>query len=90
MRLALLVIATSSTIASARPTGNVLVPEDAELHATKEAALADSRPPRTGKPIAMRLVREHGDVVELQTGDVVDCADTRETPYKLTVFVPAL
>jgi len=38
----------------------------------------------------MRLVREHGDVVELQTGDVVDCADTRETPYKLTVFVPAL
>ena len=77
-------ILLSSTVAAA---DNVLVPESVELHPTKDAALADSKQVRTGKPIAMRLVRAHGDVVELQTGEVVDCADSRETPYKLTVFV---
>jgi hypothetical protein len=82
MRLALLVLFAPVTAVA----DNVLVPEDLELHATKEAALV-ARHVGAAKPIAMRLVREHGEVVELQTGDVVDCADSRETPYKLTVFV---
>ena len=68
---------------------NVLVPEDVQLQPTKDAALV-ARGRTTGKPIAMRLVRDLGDVVELQTGEVVDCADSRDTPYKLTVFVNRL
>lgn len=64
--------------------GNVLVA--GELHTTLAAARADAGPAR-GAAMAMQVVKDHGDVVELTTARVADCVESFEKPYELTVFV---
>jgi hypothetical protein len=67
--------------------GNVLVPAYVRLYSTAAAARADAGAHDLRGPVAMRVVRDHGDVVEVETAQVPDCIADFSLPYQLTVFV---
>ena len=67
--------------------GNVLVPHGVSLHPTEAAARADADPRTKGVPFAVRVIRDRGEVLEVETAPVADCAGDFDQPYELTVFV---
>lgn len=80
-------------------SGNVIVGGVA-LQPTASAARTGTGPSGTGAAsgvrgrhralhrwLAMQVVKDHGDVVELSTAPVKDCVDDFDQPYRLTVFV---
>jgi len=79
--------AVARALASEALAGNVLVPSAMPLAPTADAARAAITPRLQGQPIAMRVVRDHGDVVEVDTAPADDCAGSFPQPYALTVFV---
>jgi hypothetical protein len=85
----LLIAWATSAIADPVPPGNVAIAADAPLYPSAAAARAHVQdPPTTGTPIAMRLIADRGDVVELSTGHAADCLGDFFHPYALRVFAP--
>jgi hypothetical protein len=76
----------TDALANEKLAGNVLVRKDALLYANAAAARADAKPARSS-PIAMKVVADHGDVVEVLTGPTKDCIASWDKPYQLRVFV---
>jgi hypothetical protein len=78
--------AVSDALAAEKLAGNVLVPANATLYASASAARKDREDPR-GRATAMRVVADHGEVVEVSTGAAQDCVGDWSQPYDLRVFV---
>ncbi|HEY0254654.1 MAG TPA: hypothetical protein VGC41_24175 [Kofleriaceae bacterium] len=70
--------------------GNVLVEQSQPLYATEAAARAHAKATTTPTiPIALAVIADHGDVIEVTTKPTDDCVrDSRDRDYELTVFVP--
>lgn len=80
--------AVAQRLARERLAGTVLVPDDAVLAPSAAAVrTAPARAVSSGEPRAMRVVRDLGDVVAVDTGLVGDCVGGFAEPYALTVFV---
>ncbi|MDQ3335312.1 MAG: hypothetical protein M4D80_09120 [Myxococcota bacterium] len=77
----------AAALATEALSGNVLVPAYARLFPTEVAARADAQAPDLRGAVAMRVVRDHGDVVAVETAPVADCIAGFSLPYHLTVFV---
>jgi hypothetical protein len=76
----------SDALANEKLAGNVLVRGDAKLYPTAAAARGDTAASK--KPsVAMRVIADHGDVVELSTAPTKDCIASWDEPYQLRVFV---
>ena len=67
--------------------GNVLVSRGVELHPTEPAARGAADRRRKGAPFAVRVIKDRGEVLEVATAPVADCAGDFDEPYELTVFV---
>jgi hypothetical protein len=76
----------SDALAKEKLAGNVLVPADAKLYASTAGARKDGEDSR-GRAMAMRVVADRGDVVEVSTGAAQDCVGGWGEPYDLRVFV---
>jgi hypothetical protein len=79
--------ADSQTLAKENLAGTVHVPEDATLYRSRASAENAAAVTSSGSPIAMRVVKDHGEFVELATGNVTDCLTSYQHDYDLTVFV---
>jgi hypothetical protein len=77
----------AAALATEPLAGNVLVPHGMTLFSNEGAARAAGADPKTYGGIAMRVVRDLGDVVEVETGRTADCMDGFAEPYALSVFV---
>ncbi len=79
--------ALADPLASEKIRGDVLVGGGQALYSSAAAAQTHAGDALSrNDPVALRVVADHGDTVEIETVRVEDCVDSRQTPYKLTVF----
>lgn len=70
--------------------GNVAVEQSQSLYPTEAAARAHAKDPSVPTiPIALKVIADHGDVIEVTTEETQDCVrGYRDRHYALAVFVP--
>lgn len=79
--------ALADPLASEKIRGDVLVGGGQDLYSSAAAAQAHASDAlSTNDPVALRVIADHGDTIEVETVHVEDCVPSRQTPYKLTVF----
>ncbi len=71
-------------------SGNVVVEQSQALYSTEAAARAHAKDPSVPtSPIALKVIADHGDVIEVTTEETEDCVRAyRAHHYALAVFVP--